>query len=109
MNLRKDGLVGLFEYSGLIDVSIHFNEWWNGEGFDYSINNKPIFSIHSNELSAMVAIGIATGYIDIDDCKEMAEQLLEQSKKREQHTEDIKKEIQVKERRNQITLVTDNN
>lgn len=105
MNLRRNGLIGLFEHSGLVDVSIHFTEWWNGEGFDYSINDRPIISIHSDELSALVAIGIATEYIDIDQCKEMAEELLSKSQQREEHIDTIRREIKAADLRSQMTLV----
>lgn len=105
MNLRRNGLIGLLEHSGLIDVSIHFTEWWNGEGFDFSINDRPAVSIHADELTALVAIGIATEYIDLDTCKEMAEELLSKSQQREEHIDAIRREVKAADLRSQITLV----
>ncbi|NBW56537.1 hypothetical protein EBR43_01890 [bacterium] len=104
-NLRKDGIVGLFEYAGLDDGYIHFSEWWNGEGFDLDFGNDKRVSLHIDELNALVSICIATNYIDIDDCKENAQQMINESGDREGKIESIKNEFKAQERRNSFSVV----
>ena len=41
-DLRRSGIVGIIEVDGLQPTSLHFAEWWNGEGFDVTINNRVV-------------------------------------------------------------------
>jgi len=41
-NVRKNGIVGTLEWEDYTDDKIrylHFSEWWNGEGFDFTFNH----------------------------------------------------------------------
>jgi hypothetical protein len=104
-NLRKDAMVGLYEYVGLNDGYVHFSEWWNGEGFDLDFGNDKRISLHMDELNALVSICIATNYIDIDECKENAQEMISQSEDRKEKIEAIKNEFKVQERRNSFSVV----
>ena len=68
-NIRYNGVVGVVEYRGLVTGSLHFAEWWNGEGLDYEINSSAgdtrRIQLHFDELHAMIVAAIATGSIDI--------------------------------------------
>lgn len=78
-DMRK-GLVGLVEYKGIEKVSIHFAEWWNGEGLDFTfLDEKGVdekrLSLHGEEMKVLAAVMVKSGYIDIDEVKELAESI----------------------------------
>ena len=78
--VRRKGIVGLVESKGLVKSSIHFSEWWNGEGMDFVVdsdNKEPEvrISLHSEELTVMMAIAIKTGYVEIDEVNKLVEEI----------------------------------
>ena len=43
-DLRRNGIVGIIDVDGLQPTSLHFAEWWNGEGFDVSFDDGDVVS-----------------------------------------------------------------
>lgn len=83
-NIRKNGMVGIIEDSNLdYKNTLHFSEWWNGEGFEISFNDDKNMSLHLSQLRMLVIMLLATDYIDIEECKEAAQALLLSSDERE--------------------------
>lgn len=84
MDMHKRSVTGIYEDErGLTPVSIHFSEWWNGEGMTFEFNDQKHINLHSDELQALCAIAIASGMIDVKQCKKDANHLVEESAKRE--------------------------
>jgi len=88
-DIRKTGTVGVIEYEYLgtdKNQYLHFAEWWNGEGCDFTFNHgKKVerhISLHMDDLEALVTAAIACGFIDVDTCKEKAEELERASEER---------------------------
>jgi hypothetical protein len=82
-NVRKDGVVGVIEGDDADGgSSIHFSEWWNGEGLDFTFDDDRKISLHGDTIHNMVVAAIAAGYIDIKECKREAKEILEASKRR---------------------------
>jgi len=88
-DIRRTGTVGIIEYGHLGSDKtqyLHFAEWWNGEGCDYTFNHgekdERHVSLHMDDLEALVTAAIAGGLIDIDVCKEKAEELERASEER---------------------------
>lgn len=76
-DIRK-GLIGVIEYhEGLVPVSLHFSEWWNGEGLDFNFlneSNKTI-SLHDDEITALIiAAKIGLG-INLKDIEKQAKEI----------------------------------
>ena len=74
------GQIGLVDVETAIDkFSIHFSEWWNGEGIDHTImreKEKDLkLSLSGVEMEYLVAIWIKTGYIDIKEVKKISKQI----------------------------------
>ena len=87
-NMHKRSFTGLYE-SGAGDVfgvpvSIHFAEWWNGEGITFDINDQKHVALHADELHALMVIAIATKMVDVSNCMRDADDLVGESKKREE-------------------------
>jgi hypothetical protein len=66
---------------GLLDVDIHFSEWWNGEGYDLSISSKDgmiedsvaeeiDLSMHIDELHALVRLALNLNIVSLDELQE---------------------------------------
>lgn len=92
-NIRRNGIVGMFDYKeGLTDVSLHFSEWWNGEGMDFDFNDQKKFALHLDELHSLAVAAVATGMIDIDDVKKDADALNEESRRRSNLIRDFNKQ-----------------
>ena len=42
-NLRTNGFIGIYEDADSLNpVSLHFSEWWSGEGADFAFDEKKI-------------------------------------------------------------------
>ena len=80
INKRTNGVTGYLEYrEGLLDVDIHFSEWWNGEGFDMFILSKDATStdatavdetplpLHIDEISALVRLALDLGIVSLNE------------------------------------------
>ena len=85
-DLRRQSITGIYESNedDLVPVSIHFSEWWNGEGMTFDVNNQKHIALHSDELHALCVIAIATEMVNWEQCKEDAKQLVEKSAEREE-------------------------
>lgn len=94
---RKTGIVGEYEIDNILETSsIHFSEWHNGEGLDFTVFNKSLnttdrFSLTIEQLNALAVIGEAIGYIEMDDVKREAEQFIRNSEQRRRNIEQIRK------------------
>ena len=83
IDMHTRSITGIYEDErGLAPVSIHFSEWWNGEGMTFEFNDQKHINLHSDELQALFAIAIATGMVDVKQCKKDANHLVEESEKR---------------------------
>jgi hypothetical protein len=87
-DIRKNGMIGLIEYNTISSdkqLHVHFSEWWNGEGLDFTLETgktEDKISLHMDTMSSMVVAMIASGMIDVDHCKDKADKLLKLSEKR---------------------------
>lgn len=96
-NFRKNGIVGEYEIENIIEESsIHFSEWHNGEGLDFTVFNKSLntthhFSLTIEQINALAVIGEAIGYIDMYDVKREANQFIRNSEQRRKNIEQIRK------------------
>lgn len=71
MNNVRMGKVGIIEKEELTKFSIHFSEWWNGEGVDIHISRDKEelrFSLHMEEANALVTALDLLRMIDIGEC-----------------------------------------
>lgn len=71
-NMRKDALVGIIEYlpsdTSMKNRSLHFSEWWNGEGLDFEFeNSNKRISLDLHEMEALVTSIIACGMVDMEE------------------------------------------
>lgn len=89
-DIRKTGTVGVIEYEHLsLDKTqyLHFSEWWNGEGMDFTFNHgKKIeknVSLHLDDIQALMTACIATGMVDVEFCQKEADEIIRSSKERE--------------------------
>lgn len=73
-NIRKNSITGLIETDNLTKVSLHFSEWWNGEGLDFDFGDKRI-ALHSDELHAMFLAAYASGFVDLESVMVEAKEL----------------------------------
>lgn len=90
------GKIGLIEYQdiGLNTSSLHFSEWWNGEGLDLTFtrpDKEMYISLHLDELEALTTAAILTNMIDIDVCKNMAADIARSSKERKKSLSEPKR------------------
>lgn len=97
-DMRNNGIVGIIEQDGLQPTSMHFAEWWNGEGFDVAFDEKPAISLHQTQLHALVVLACASDYVCMDTVKEDVEALLQESSKRREHIEGIRRANQVSDK-----------
>lgn len=85
-NMRKNGYVGVLETESLSgeNVSVHFSEWWNGEGLDFTIeygNRKTgVITLSLDEMRLMVTAMVATGMVDLEEIQNAVDRLVAESK-----------------------------
>lgn len=89
-NIRRNSITGIIESEGLTEVSLHFTEWWNGEGMDFTFDEKKVISLHSEELKALMVAALAAEMVDIGSIMEEVVELKAESKRREEHIESIR-------------------
>lgn len=94
-NIRRNSITGIIESQGLTEVSLHFSEWWNGEGMDFNFDDKKFVSLHLEELHAMMVGAVACGMIDIGSVMKEATELEIDSKRREQELERMRSNYNV--------------
>ena len=98
-DLRKNGMVGVIAYEVLSsdgENSIHFSEWWNGEGLDITLERSgqldTKISLHMDDMAALVTAFIATGMVSIKECKERAKELIKQSEEQKQRIKEFRQQ-----------------
>ena len=89
-NLRKNSITGLIETDNLTKVSLHFSEWWNGEGLDFDFGDKRI-ALHSDELHAMFVAAAASDFVDWESVMVDAKELRLESEERARMIESFAK------------------
>lgn len=89
-NIRRNSITGIIESEGLTNVSLHFSEWWNGEGMDFNFDDKKFMSLHSEELSAIMVAALAAEMVDIGSIMDELYDLLKESEKRERMIENMR-------------------
>lgn len=108
-DMRRNGIVGVIEVDGLQPTSVHFAEWWNGEGMDVCFDDGDVIKLHITQLQALVVMGLATEFVDMDEAVKQAADLIGESAYRQQRLESIreamKKDEEVVERRRNIKVV----
>ncbi len=105
MDMRRNGLVGIIEKDGLQPTSMHFAEWWNGEGFDVCFDDIDNIKLHQTQLHALMVLALATEYVSLEEVQEDVTNLLNESKKRNENIDIIRREVQAVERRNNLKIV----
>jgi len=110
-DLRRNGIVGIIEVDGLQPTSLHFAEWWNGEGFDVCFDDGNNIKLHLTQLQALVTMALATDFVDLEEAQNQATELINESEYRasrlESIRESIKKTEETMERRRSFKVVHD--
>lgn len=88
-DIRRNGIVGVIEVDGLSKVSLHFSEWWNGEGMDFQFNDEDKrISLHIDELRALATAALATGFIDLDEIAQEVQDINESAIRRQHNSQE---------------------
>jgi hypothetical protein len=100
-NIRRNSISGLYESSdGLMDlVSLHFTEWWNGEGMDFTFYDKSKekrFDLHADEIRALAIVAVASGFLELKEVQEQADQLNHDSEQRAREMKKFKEDYDKK-------------
>ena len=92
-NIRRNSLSGIVEIDsfGEKDVSLHFNEWWSGEGVDFSFDENKFIHLHLDEIHALFVAMVATEMVDLDSVMNDAYDMRRETADREAHIETIRK------------------
>lgn len=98
-NIRKNAIVGIIEESGLAeDHSLHFSEWWNGEGldlhFDQETRREARISLSITQLKMLAVAAHAAGFLDLDEVVDNATELLASSRTRDRKTQEFRDNYQ---------------
>ena len=92
-NFRKNALVGIIEKD---DFSIHASEWWNGEGFDFSIDVKgsppKTISLQVEELESLVILAAAMEFIDLNYIRYESDGVIEETQRHDESLEKLRME-----------------
>ena len=89
-NLRKNSITGIIESQGITETSLHFSEWWNGEGMDFTFDENKRINLHIDEIHSLMVAVVASEMIDIGSVMEDVANLKVESKKREEDIERIR-------------------
>jgi hypothetical protein len=89
-NFRNDSITGIYESEGLSRISLHFNEWWNGEGMDFTFDEKKPISLHMEEIHAMMVSALVIGLVDIGRVMEDVAEMKRETKERNAAIEAIR-------------------
>ena len=76
-NMHKDAAVALIEYQTIAGTTsrISANEWWNGEGINFDIDEKLKFALHMDEICMVAAHAHAMGMLDLKEVKKISRRL----------------------------------
>jgi len=85
---RKNTISGEYLGDDIIDTSFIYQEWWNGEGFDFSFydekgNITKTLSLHLLEIEAIASIGVFHNFLGIEDIQEKVTKLKRKQKEYE--------------------------
>ena len=76
------GFAGIYEEENIggDKFGLHVTSWWNGEGVDVTLYNhkgeKHNTAAYTGfELTGLAALGIVSGYVDLDELVEIVEKL----------------------------------
>jgi hypothetical protein len=89
-NFRNNSISGIYESEGLSRISLHFNEWWNGEGMDFTFDEKKPISLHMEEIHAMMVSALVIGLVDIGSVMEDVAEMKRETKERNAAIEAIR-------------------
>lgn len=92
-NIRRNSITGIVETSGLTDVSLHFAEWWNGEGVDFTFDEKNFIHLHLDEIHTLFVAMVATEMVDLDEVINDAYDMRRDSAERERLIEDFRSKL----------------
>ena len=97
-DMRRNSIAGIIEHRGLSDekdISLHFSEWWNGEGLDLTFgegtNLRPVLGLHLDELHMLVVAAVATGMVDLDSVQTEVKALEKSSDQRQSRIQQLAK------------------
>ena len=98
-NIRRNAIVGIIEDTDLSDeTSLHFSEWWNGEGFDFHFDQgtkrESRIALTCTQIRMLATAAHAAGYLDLDEIEEKSQELLSESRKRARRIEKFRNEYQ---------------
>lgn len=96
IEIRDNAIVGMINSEdALVPTSLHFSEWWNGEGMDINFTNEPnkTISLHSDEIEALVVAAKIVGLIDFKSIKRRVKQVQKETQERKQHIQNVRDEI----------------
>ena len=63
--------------------TLHFSEWWNGEGLDLMFSDDKRVSLSLSEIRLLVTALYLTEYVDFEECKDNANYVAAKSAERE--------------------------
>lgn len=95
-DVRDNAIVGVINFEdSLVPVTLHFSEWWNGEGMDANFINETgkSISLHMDEIEALVVAAKLIGLIDFKQIKKRVKEVQEATQKRKQEIQDFKDTI----------------
>ena len=95
-DIRDNAIVGMISLEdALVPTSLHFSEWWNGEGMDVNFTNdrEKIISLHSDEIEALVVAAKIIGLIDFKSIRKRVKQVQKETQERKQHLKNVRDEI----------------
>lgn len=92
-NIRRNSLSGIVETElfGVKNVSLHFAEWWSGEGVDFAFDENKKVSLGLDEIHALFVAMVATEMVDVDSVINDAYDMRRETADREEHIEAIRK------------------
>ena len=76
-SLRSNCLAAVIQSN---ERSVHATEWWNGEGIDFTFDPNDSdetkrIELHIGEITDLISIAIAMGFVDIEECTTNAEKM----------------------------------
>ena len=94
-NFRNNSITGIYESEqGLAKVSLHFTEWWNGEGMDFTFDDKTPITLHCDEIRGLIVSALATGMVDVESILEEVFEMKQESQRRKEAIELIRKKYE---------------
>ena len=91
-NIRRNSVTGIVEIDsfGEKGVSLHFAEWWNGEGVDFTFDEKKFIHLHLDEIHALMVAVIGAEMVDLDTVISDAYDMRRDSADREERIRNIR-------------------